>query len=126
MMTSRSLRIRSINTPACRLTSANGKVSSATSTPICIGVADSSTAAVSGSARFVTCAPNDVTVIDVHTFTNSASRHRPRPRRRARLFRYNMMMPLFYAATRGNAARTDARGEHENSRQGTYKMRIPA
>ena len=44
-MTIGSLRTRSISTPAWRLTSANGSVSSATSTPICHGVACSSTAA---------------------------------------------------------------------------------
>ena len=66
-----SLRTRSISTPACRLTSANGSVSSATSTPICHGVACSSTAAVSGSARFVICAPNDVIVDDSQSFMNS-------------------------------------------------------
>src|SRR5262245_17566802 len=46
--------------------------------PICIGVAASITAAVSGSARFVICAPNEVIVSDVQSFTNSGLRHRPR------------------------------------------------
>ena len=76
-----SLRTRSISTPACRLTSANGSVSSATSTPICHGVACSSTAAVSGNARFVICAPNDVIVSEVQSFMNSGLRQRPRKRR---------------------------------------------
>ena len=71
-MTIGSLRTRSSSTPACSDTSANGSVSSATSTPICIGVACSSTAAVSGSARLVICAPNAVIVIDVHRRRKSA------------------------------------------------------
>ncbi len=45
--------------------------------PICHGVAASITAAVSGSARLVICAPNAVTVIDDHSFMNSRSRQRP-------------------------------------------------
>ena len=42
--------------------------------PICSGVACSSSAAVSGSARFVICAPNDVIVSDVQSFRNSGLR----------------------------------------------------
>ena len=72
-MTIGSLRTRSSITPACSETSANGSVSSATRMPICSGVACSSSAAVSGSARFVICAPNDVIVSDSHSRRKSAS-----------------------------------------------------
>ena len=78
-----SLRTRSSSTPACSDTSANGSVSSATRMPICSGVACSSSAAVSGSARLVICAPNAVTVSDSHSRRKSGSRHRPRRLRRA-------------------------------------------
>src|SRR6185437_5513999 len=67
---------------ACSDTSANGSVSSATRMPISSGVADSSSAAVSGSARLVTCAPNAVIVDDAKMRRKSAERHRPRNRRR--------------------------------------------
>ena len=80
-MTIGSLRTRSSSTPACSETSANGSVSSATRTPICIGVACSSTAAVSGSARLVICAPNDVIVSDVHSCRKSGERQSPRNER---------------------------------------------
>ena len=58
-------------------TSANGNVSSATSTPIWNGVACSSSAAVRGSARLVTCAPNAVIVSDVHSLRKSGERQSP-------------------------------------------------
>ena len=83
MITIGSLRTRSSSTPACRLTSAKGSVSSATRIPICIGVALSSNAAVSGNARLVICAPKDVIVSEAHSFRKSAESHRPRKRRRS-------------------------------------------
>ena len=60
-----SLRTRSSQTPAGNENSTNGTTSIAVSTPICVGVACSSTAAVSGSASIVTCAPNELMKIDV-------------------------------------------------------------
>ncbi len=93
-MTMGRRRTRSISTPACRLTSANGSVSSATSTPICIGVACSSTAAVSGSARFVICAPNDVIVSEPHSFMNSGWRQSPRKLRRKKSCMRDMVLPV--------------------------------
>ena len=99
-----SLRTRSISTPACRLTSANGSVSSATRMPICIGVADSITAAVSGSARLVICAPKAVIVIDDHSFMNSGSRQRPVNRRANVLRTVAMILPVLVLRS-GNAGR---------------------
>jgi hypothetical protein len=49
-----SLRTRSSHTPEGRLSSRKGSSSMAVSRPICVGVALSSTAAVSGSASIIT------------------------------------------------------------------------
>ena len=77
-MTIGNLRTRSSSTPACKDTSANGSVSSATRMPICNGVACKSSAAVSGSARLVICAPNAVTVSDVQSVRKSGESQSPR------------------------------------------------
>ena len=52
-----SLRTRSSHTPEGRLNSRKGSSSIAVSSPICVGVACSSTAAVSGSASIITWLP---------------------------------------------------------------------
>ena len=52
-----SLRTRSSQTPEGRLKIRNGLSSMAVSSPICVGVAFSSTAAVSGSASIITWLP---------------------------------------------------------------------
>jgi hypothetical protein len=94
-----SFRQRSSRTPACSDTSANGSVSSATSTPICIGVADSISAAVSGNARLVICAPNDEIVSDPHIRRKSADNHSPRNVRRSSRCDAFMLGPFSLAAT---------------------------
>ena len=68
---------RSTSTPANRPNSANGADSSAVSTPISNAVASSSSAAVSGRARNVTCPPKCVMVSEVHSRTKSALRQSP-------------------------------------------------
>ena len=61
-----SLRTRSSHTPAGSENSTKGTISIAVSTPICVGVACSSTAAVSGSASIVTWPPKELMRIEVH------------------------------------------------------------
>ena len=65
-----------------------------------------SSAAVSGSARFVICAPKDVSVSDSHSRRKSATRHRPvKRRRKKRVMRFRGFM-LF--SGRKTAAATDS------------------
>jgi hypothetical protein len=61
-----SLRTRSSSTPPGSENSTKGTISIAVSRPICVGLACSSTAAVSGSASIVTCPPSELMRIDVH------------------------------------------------------------
>src|SRR5439155_296093 len=72
-----SLGARSTSTPANRPKSANGSASSAVRTPISSGVASSSRAPVSGSARKVICPPKWVMVSELHSRTKSPLRHSP-------------------------------------------------
>ena len=121
-----SLRTRSSSTPACSDTSANGSVSSATRMPICSGVACSSSAAVSGSARLVICAPNDVIVSDSHSRRKSGSRHRPRKLRRSSACdALEELHRASFCRTTTRAAPADATGgSFENG--GMTRCRIPA
>ena len=89
-----SLRTRSSSTPACSDTSANGSVSSATRMPICSGVACSSKAAASGSARLVIWAPNDVIVSEIHSLRKSFERQSPRKLRRNQRCKRFMTTPV--------------------------------
>ncbi len=93
-MTIGSLRTRSSSTPACSDTSANGSVSRATRMPICNGVACSSSAAVSGSARLVICAPNAVTVSEIQSFRKSGERQSPRNERRNQRCKRSIATPV--------------------------------
>ena len=116
MMTG-SLRTRSSSTPACRLTSANGSVSSATRMPICIGVALSNSAAVNGSARLVICAPNDVMVSDTQSLRKLAESHRPRKLRRIQRCNRSVLF-IVVSSGRGYLARgrrSIATGEKRNA-----------
>jgi hypothetical protein len=61
------LRTRSSHTPAGSDSSRKGDSSIAVSVPICVGVAFSSTAAVSGSASSITCPPKELVRIDSHS-----------------------------------------------------------
>ena len=62
-----SLCIRSSSTPAGRPNTANGISSIAVSSPISVGEACSSTAAVSGNASSVICPPKEEIRIDIHS-----------------------------------------------------------
>ena len=61
-----SLRTRSSHTPDGSENSTKGSSSMVVSAPICVGVACSSTAAVSGSASIMICAPNELVSTEVH------------------------------------------------------------
>jgi hypothetical protein len=60
------LRTRSSQTPEGSESSTKGRISIAVSRPICVGVACSSTAAVSGSASIVIWPPKELIRIEVH------------------------------------------------------------
>ncbi len=68
--------MRSSQTPAGSENSTNGRISTALSKPICVGLACRSTAAVSGSASIVTWPPNELMRIDVHRRRYARSRNR--------------------------------------------------
>ena len=61
-----NLRTRSSQTPTGKENRTKGKVSVKTKVPICVGVARSSTAAVSGTASNVTWPPKELIRMDVH------------------------------------------------------------
>ena len=71
-----SLRTRSSHTPDGSENSTKGAISIALSRPICVGVACSSTAAVSGSASIVTWPPKELIRIELHSRRYTASRSR--------------------------------------------------
>jgi hypothetical protein len=64
--TTGSLRMRSSQTPVGSDSNTNGSVSIIVSMPIWLALALSMTAAVSGNASMVICAPNELISIDVH------------------------------------------------------------
>jgi len=78
------LRTRSSQTPAGSDSSTKGSNSIAVSQPIWVGVAFSSTAAVSGMASMVTCPPRELIRMDVHSRRYTASRSRSSGARRRR------------------------------------------
>ena len=111
----RSFEPRSIHTPANNPSSPNGSTSSATSTPICQGLACSSSAAVSGKARLVICDPKVVIVNDPHNLRKSALRNSPGAGRKSLNQRF-MIASLFspaalvawhdaFASQKGSSAR---------------------
>ena len=62
-----SLRTRSSHTPEGSEKSMKGMSAMAVISPICVGVACKSTAAVKGTASIETCAPNELIRIEVHS-----------------------------------------------------------
>lgn len=62
-----SLRTRSSQTPPGSENSTKGTISIAVNKPICVGLACSKTAAVSGRASMVTCAPKALVSMDAHS-----------------------------------------------------------
>ena len=70
-------RRRSTQTPANKLSSKNGANSKAPSSPIWLGDALRTSAAVSGMANRLISLPKREIVCPAHSFTNSGCRHNP-------------------------------------------------